>query len=77
MFKNLLCRIGLGSWLIEYCGFCGVRQPLAWWVEDDIYKKVDPDNRTPCPSCFDKRATKLGLFLRWYPKDESERVLSA
>lgn len=74
--KNFLCWVGFGSWLIEYCGFCGIRQPLVWWTDDATYKKVDPGNHTPCPDCFNRRALKEGMFLRWYAKDESERAQS-
>lgn len=69
IFKNLLCRLGLGGWLIEYCQICGVRQPISWWCQSkELWMHVaGSKNAVLCPTCFDKRAEKLGIFLRWHP----------
>lgn len=75
-FKNLLCRLNLGHWLIEYCDGCGSRQPLVWWSDSALWLAVVGERGgVLCPCCFDIMARKKGLFLRWYPQDESVRVL--
>lgn len=70
--KNLMCRIGLGSMLIEYCNACGVRQPLVWWCRDTrLWTKVNgTEGGALCPQCFTEKANRLGIFIRWYPRDE-------
>jgi hypothetical protein len=69
--KDLLCRIGLGSLLIEYCDDCGIRQPLVWWCNDkQLWSEITGGVGTHCPKCFDARAAKLGIHLRWYPLEE-------
>lgn len=74
-FKDLLCFLRFGSYLVEYCGACGVKQPLVWWCEDNaLWAHIDPRNETLCPNCFDRRARQRDIFLRWYPRDESGRA---
>lgn len=66
--KNLLVKIGLGSYLIEFCEYCGVTQPIVWWASDAIWMKlVGKENACVCPQCLDKLAAKQGIILRWEP----------
>ncbi len=74
--KDFLTWIGLGRTMTEYCDDCGVKQPLVWWCEDEKLWNAVVGKGALCPKCFDDRATAKGFFLRWYPKDESERVNS-
>jgi hypothetical protein len=76
LLKNIMCRIGIGDWLIEYCDECGRRQPLVWWCDSqEVYFKVTGDRLgSPCPECFNRIAHERGFFLRWYAVDESARA---
>jgi len=40
LIKRLLCRIGLGSWLTEFCDDCGGKQPLVWWASEPLWLEV-------------------------------------
>src|ERR1700726_2726660 len=63
-WKNFVCRVGYGDWLIEYCEYCGRRQPLVWWTEDAIWQAVKRgEPGSPCPECFDREAAKVGIHL--------------
>lgn len=73
--KDLVCWLGFGDRLIEYCGDCGIRQPLVWWSPSDLWERIT-GHATPtgdnaagvlCPRCFDRRAESLGLLLQWRP----------
>lgn len=72
LIKNLVCRVGFGDRLIEYCNECGIRQPLDWWCPDpELWKALNgAENGVLCPECFSARADRDGHFLRWYPVDE-------
>ena len=78
-FKNLLCWLKLGHWLIEYCDECGVKQPLVWWCSDNALwlAVLGETGGVLCPACFNRKAFKLGYFLSWYPKDETQRARGA
>lgn len=75
-------RVLLKTWLahhrlvLEFCQDCGVGQPVVWTASDDLWAYVmrqplDTDmGGVVCPPCFDRRATTLGIFLRWVPVSE-------
>lgn len=71
--KNLWCYSGLGSMLIEYCRDCGVRQPVVWWSPNELWAELTGQPLAAdmggvlCPNCFDRRAEKHGIWLRWHP----------
>ncbi len=68
--KDLIVAIGFGDRLIEYCNVCGIRQPLVWWAENELWLKLVGSNYGAlCPRCFDKRAYKAGLYLTWKPEN--------
>jgi hypothetical protein len=69
-FKDLVCRVGLGDWLIEYCDDCGRTQPLVWWCDDpELWLRVKGETGgVLCPECFNQRASLYGIPLRWYPE---------
>ena len=70
--KSFLARHML---VIEFCDDCGIEQPLVWWCEDDaVWREVANGAGTLCPECFDKRATKLGFFIRWYAREQHPRL---
>jgi len=63
--------------VIEYCRECGCRQPLVWTASDPLWAVVSGNGDLSgvlCPRCFDRRAVKAGLFLRWIPIVESTDV---
>ncbi len=78
--KDLVCAIGLGDRLVEYCERCGRRQPLYWradnttWAEVTGYQTPEGDNAPGvlCPECFDTLAQRCpGITtLRWVPQVE-------
>lgn len=67
-------RIACKTWwakhhlVIEFCHDCGRKQPLDWYAEDALWRSVTKQSSGVfCPECFDARARKLGLMLRWRP----------
>lgn len=77
LLKNLLVALGYGSFLIEFCDDCGRRQPLVWWCEDsELWHDATGGHGSHCPECFDKRASNLGIILRWYPRPQHYRLIA-
>ncbi len=69
LWKWGLIGLGFGDSLIEFCHDCGQRQPLVWWASELDWKTYGrTDSGILCPRCFDKRATKQGVLLRWTPQ---------
>lgn len=75
--KWLICKLGFGGMLIEYCQDCGIEQPVLWHAENELYSAVSgvsPHDASGnisgclCPRCFDCRAEAKGIFLRWVPE---------
>lgn len=70
LLKTLLAKVTL---VIEFCRDCGAQQPVVWTAEDKLWVEVYGNQHdyvfagVLCPSCFDKRAQKLGIYLRWVP----------
>ena len=51
----------------EACQFCG-RAYLLWHAPDALWMTVMGSKAgLSCPGCFDRRASRLGLVLRWRP----------
>jgi hypothetical protein len=72
-FKQLLVRLGWGDRLIEFCQDCGRKQPLIWRADDALWLALN-DNKAGgvlCPQCFDDRATRKGMLLRWTAQELS------
>ena len=61
--------------VIEFCDDCGVRQPLTWTADDALWERVSgkKEGGVLCPKCFDRRASEMGLFIRWIPRVEHEK----
>lgn len=56
--------------LREFCHDCGVRQPIVWHADDELWKFVTgryDGGGVLCPACFDRRATRFGILLNWTP----------
>ena len=70
LLKLLIIRIGFGPWLIEFCYDCGRKQPVCWWSSNELWLQLNDGKHGGafCPECFDKRAEKSGLLLRWKPE---------
>jgi hypothetical protein len=64
-FKKWLSRRRL---IVEFCKDCGRRQPLVWWADDALWLEVMGSiGGVACPECFDRRALRAGISLRWQP----------
>ena len=69
--KSLLARV---TCVIEFCHDCGKRQPVVWTADDAVWAEfARPDNQPLCPDCFDKRADRAGVLLRWVPQVDYRR----
>lgn len=62
--------------MTESCQECG-RPYLLWWADDDLYKQVTGRGRYAngesapglyCLECFDAKAERIGLILKWKPE---------
>lgn len=71
--KSLLARF---TTIIEFCHDCGVKQPLVWHADNELWalvtdQPVDNDmGGVLCPKCFDRRTRALGVHLYWVPNVE-------
>ena len=61
-FKTWLARRML---IIEFCHDCGRKQPLIWSADDDLWAAVSDGIGVLCPACFDKRAVRKQILIRW------------
>lgn len=66
--KTCLSRL---TTVIEFCHDCGREQPVVWTADDALWAKLADGSNPLCPECFDKRAQRRGIFLRWVPMVES------
>lgn len=56
-------------YLIEFCKRCGQRQPLLWYVADELWQEVTGQKGgVYCPECFDALAESKGILLQWSAK---------
>ena len=61
------------TWLIkhivltEFCRDCGIRQPLVWYADNDLWEEVSFSKAILCPKCFTYRAKQLDIMLVWKP----------
>ena len=54
--------------IIEYCHDCGVKQPLVWKADEELWASVTgktDGSGILCPKCFDIRAEKIGILVYW------------
>ena len=67
--KRLVCALGFGSRLMEFCEHCGREQPLIWHADNALWLAMNDGNRygVYCPECFDAKADSMGVLLRWEP----------
>lgn len=77
-------RLAYKRWLarhrtiVEFCKDCGVEQPVVWTAPDGLWVEIWGNaGGILCPTCFDRRAERLGYFLRWVPQVETVTVGSA
>lgn len=79
-FRSLLwlARVAAKRWLarrtliIEFCKYCGRRQPLVWTADDALWESIwGSAGGVLCPECFTRRADAMGLSLRWIPRIEA------
>lgn len=61
----------------ESCYYCGKRYFLWWCNDDKLWEKVAGKSGLCCPDCFDKRASKLEITLRWSPVELAPNKLKA
>jgi hypothetical protein len=55
--------------VMEFCHDCGVTVEQVWTAPDVLWKRFSPDQGPRCIRCFDKRAQKAGVLLRWRPEN--------
>jgi Zn finger protein HypA/HybF involved in hydrogenase expression len=68
LVKNLMCWLGCGDWLTEYCQDCGASQPIVWRADATLWHDVGCEQSTIlCPRCFSERAELKGYFIQWSP----------
>ena len=60
--------------IIEYCDDCGIHMDLVWWADDSIWNELAPEGGCLCTRCFDRRASKKGILLRWMPTVDCRRA---
>lgn len=81
--KRLIVWAGLGPCLIEFCDDCGIKQPLVWRADNALWAEIigkpwDGGREGPggvlCPTCFDRRAERLGILLNWTAVVEHRHV---
>jgi len=67
--KRVVCAVGLGAWLIEFCDCCGARVRDVWWAHPELWTKVtgNEDAGTLCLRCFAEACYAHGFFVRWTP----------
>lgn len=63
--------------IIEFCHDCGRQQPLVWWTADQVWDEFAHGQEPLCPQCFDWRAEKVGVLLRWVPVIDSRAAAPA
>lgn len=51
----------------EACNFCG-RPYMVWWAPNDLWERFAGDAGLCCPNCFDRRARRAGVILKWRPE---------
>lgn len=77
MYKNLLCAIGFGPLMVEFCHRCGAVQPLDWYAHNELWARVQGGRpitlfRVLCPKCFERLARERNILIRWAPFDQEE-----
>lgn len=66
--KNLVCQLGFGSWLIEFCEECGNEVEVYWHAPDSLWHLITgKDEGVLCVRCFDDTCRELGFHLQWVP----------
>jgi len=70
--KRALCLCGMFT-ITEFCDRCGARQPLVWYTDDESwFTTTGQEEGVLCPRCFDERARKMGILLRWWAYREGD-----
>jgi hypothetical protein len=67
-WKRLICAVGLGDHLDEFCEQCGRSVDLVWHASDELWAEiVGGPTGVRCPRCFDAECYRRGKFIRWVP----------
>ena len=66
--------------VIEFCHDCGREQPVIWWCEsNELWAEVAGQDYVEkpyyaggilCPKCFERRARKKGILIRWIAAED-------
>lgn len=73
--KRLICWLGFGDRLVEFCDCCGRRPMFVWWAPPALWNEiVGPYEALRCERCFDREARAKGISLRWVPRAEHRCV---
>lgn len=67
--KRLICALGFGSRLVEFCQSCGRTVQQTWRSSDELWLEATgkPEVGVRCIPCFDKAHYANGKILRWVP----------
>ena len=54
--------------VFEFCHECGRKVEVVWTADDLLWEQLCGQSQVPlCVRCFDRRAERAELFLRWRP----------
>lgn len=57
---------------LERCCDCGNGVGLVWTAPDELWSRLVSDQKSRCVKCFDRKAERQGIFIRWRPHEESK-----
>lgn len=69
--KRLICALGFGDRLVEFCDACGRETDLVWLAPDDLWADITGETTgggAYCTRCFGQACDARGLILRWRPE---------
>ena len=57
----------------EFCHDCGRKVEVVWTADDLLWEGLCGESQASlCIRCFDRRAWRAGMLLRWRPVIEEE-----
>lgn len=64
----LALYLALMGYEYERCCFCGWKVSVVWWCDDQVLWETVTGyttNGVSCIQCFDERAERMGLTVKW------------
>jgi len=76
LLKRLICRLGFGDRLIEFCHACGREVEQVWRAPDSLWRSITGEEEgVRCVPCFDAECYARGCLLRWRPEVAAHRAV--